>query len=138
MCFIKISIWGYIKLEIILFMDENILVDIIFYSENGEWDFLFSVGYIFSFWVWGGIWYLILLFFIILRRKFVYYVLNMLFLVILMMFLIFMVYKLLIEFGEKMSYSLMVLLVYVVYFFFIFDNIFSIFKSVCFFCKYFE
>lgn len=49
MCFIKISIWGYIKLEIILFMDENILIDIVFYSENGEWDFLFSVGYIFSF-----------------------------------------------------------------------------------------
>ncbi|XP_011415672.2 neuronal acetylcholine receptor subunit alpha-6 [Magallana gigas] len=130
-CFIKISTWGYTKSEITLFMDENTPVDTTFYSENGEWDFLSSAGHTPSSQVRGGTWYSTLSFSITLRRKPVYHALNTLFPVILMTFLIPMVYKLPTESGEKMSYSLTVLLAYAVYLSLISDNIPSTSKSVC-------
>lgn len=137
-CFIKISTWGYTKSEITLFMDENTPVDTTFYSENGEWDFLSSAGHTPSSRVRGGTWYSTLSFSITLRRKPVYHALNTLFPVILMTFLIPMVYKLPTESGEKMSYSLTVLLAYAVYLSLISDNIPSTSKSVCLLCKYSE
>lgn len=137
-CFIKISTWGYTKSEITLFMDENTPVDTTFYSENGEWDFLSSAGHTPSSQVRGGTWYSTLSFSITLRRKPVYHALNTLFPVILMTFLIPMVYKLPTESGEKMSYSLTVLLAYAVYLSLISDNIPSTSKSVCLLCKYSE
>lgn len=85
----------------------------------------------------GGELYFSLIFILILRRKLEFYIINMIFFMILMVFFILMVYKLLLEFGEKMGYCLMVLLVYVVYFFFIFDNIFSILKNICYLCEYY-
>lgn len=119
-------------------MDENTPVDTTFYSENGEWDFLSSSGHTPSSQVRGGTWYSTLSFSITLRRKPVYHALNTLFPVILMTFLIPMVYKLPTESGEKMSYSLTVLLAYAVYLSLISDNIPSTSKSVCLLCKYSE
>lgn len=66
-----------------------------------------------------------------------FYVFNIILLVVLMVFLILMVYRFLVDFGEKIGYFLIVLLVYVVYLILILDNIFSILVFVCYLSKSF-
>lgn len=66
-----------------------------------------------------------------------FYVFNIILLVVLMVFLILMVYRFLVDFGEKIGYFLIVILVYVVYLILILDNIFSILVFVCYLSKSF-
>lgn len=129
-CDIKLSMIGYIFLQINFLLKVD-LVDFLFYFENGEWEFLVVIGIKLDDRVKGLVLYLKVMFSIYLQRWLMFYVLNIMFFVVLMVFLIFMVFKLYVEFGEKIGYCLMVLLVYVVYLFMILENILSILVFMC-------
>ncbi|XP_061168928.1 neuronal acetylcholine receptor subunit alpha-2-like [Saccostrea echinata] len=133
-CTIKVSTWGYTSNEISLQFD-NPAVDMSFYSENGEWLLTDAAGENTKEMSRGGQTFSSLTFSITLKRRPMFHALNTMVPVALMAFLIPMVFKLPVDSGEKIGYSLTVLLAYAVYLTLISDNIPSTSVSVCYLSK---
>ncbi|KAK3092243.1 hypothetical protein FSP39_000208, partial [Pinctada imbricata] len=131
MCTIKVSTWGYTQTEIQLLYDRPTPVDLSFYGANGEWDLISAVGTTTVDRSRGGQTFSSLSFQIELQRRPMFHVLNTLFPVSLMAFLIPMVFKLPPDSGEKIGYSLTVLLAYAVYLTLISENIPSTSVTIC-------
>ncbi|KAK3093321.1 hypothetical protein FSP39_014069 [Pinctada imbricata] len=130
-CWIKVSTWGYTQTEITLHYDTGTPVELGFYSENGEWELISAEGTITEDRSRGGQTFSTLTFQINLQRRALFHVLNTLFPVALMAVLIPMTFKLPSDSGEKIGYSLTVLLAYAVYLTLISDNIPSTSVTVC-------
>ena len=134
-CTVKVSTWGYTTNEIFLVYDTQ-PVELGFYSENGEWELVGAVGEPTQDRARGGQSFSSLSFSITLRRRPLFHALNTILPVVLMAFLIPMVYRLPVDSGEKIGYSLTVLLAYAVYLTLISDNIPSTSVSVCYLSKH--
>ena len=133
-CTIKISSWAYTAGEVELeFGGEP--VDLKFYSPNGEWDLIEAYGSKSESKSRGGKSFSSLSYSIKLQRRPMFHIINTLFPVALMAVLIAMVFKLPVDSGEKIGFSLTVLLAYAVYLTMISDNIPSTSVSVCYLCK---
>ena len=133
-CYLKVSAWAYTKAEIeLVFKDQNI--DISFYTENGEWDLLSAESFKSEARTRDGDKFSSVSFLIRLQRRLLFHVVNTLFPVALMAILITFVFKLPVESGEKIGFSLTVLLSYAVYLTLISDNIPSTSVTVCLLCK---
>ncbi|XP_062579396.1 neuronal acetylcholine receptor subunit alpha-2-like [Saccostrea cucullata] len=134
-CTIKVSTWGYTSNEISLEFDIP-AVDMSFYSENGEWLLTDAAGEKSREMSRGGQTFSSLTFSVTLKRRPMFHALNTMVPVALMAFLIPMVFKLPVDSGEKIGYSLTVLLAYAVYLTLISDNIPSTSVSVCYLTVY--
>lgn len=134
-CTVKVSTWGYTTNEIFLVYDTQ-PVELGFYSENGEWELVGAAGEPTQDRARGGQSFSSLSFSITLRRRPLFHALNTILPVVLMAFLIPMVYRLPVDSGEKIGYSLTVLLAYAVYLTLISDNIPSTSVSVCYLSKH--
>ena len=133
-CIMIITPWAYTTTEITLtFSSDPMNLD--YYSPNGEWE-LVSTDYSVSETrtrnkqAFEG-----LLFKIKLRRRPMFHVLNTLFPVVLMAILTAMVFKLHVDSGEKIGFSLTVLLAYAVYLSLISESIPSTSVTICYLCK---
>lgn len=135
-CYIKVSSWSYTSYEIRLSFKHTSSVETGFYSENGEWELLSveegkeeasSIG---------GDSFAYVTFKVKLQRRLIFHLVNTLFPLALMAILIAMVFRLSVESGEKIGFSLTVLLSYAVYLTLISDNIPSTSTTVCFLCKF--
>lgn len=133
-CSIKVTSWAYTATEVTLTIDDD-PVDLSFYSSNGEWDMISTAGEKSNDKSRGGTTFSALTYTLKLRRRPMFHVLNTLFPVALMAVLIAMVFKLPVDSGEKIGFSLTVLLAYAVYLTMISDNIPSTSVTVCFLCK---
>lgn len=129
-CDIKLSTTGYTSLQIHLLLKAD-PVDLLFYSENGEWELLAVTGTKPDDRVKGSVSHSKVTFSIHLQRRPMFHVLNTMFPVVLMAFLIPMAFKLHVESGEKIGYCLTVLLAYAVYLSMISENIPSTSVSIC-------
>lgn len=136
-CTIKLTTWGYTNNEIYLVYDTK-PIELGFYSENGEWVLVSASGEQVQDKSRGGQSFSNLSFSITLRRRPMFHALNTILPVVLMAFLIPMVYRLPVDSGEKIGYSLTVLLAYAVYLTLISDNIPSTSVSVCYLSKSFS
>ena len=134
-CYIKVSGWAYTEAEIELIFNIN-AVDKSYYTENGEWDLLTTEGYNSNSNSRDGQSFSTLSFLIKLQRRLLFHIVNTLFPVALMALLIPFVFKLPVDSGDKVGFSLTVLLSYAVYLTLISDNIPSTSVTVCFLCKY--
>ncbi|XP_069116701.1 acetylcholine receptor subunit beta-like, partial [Argopecten irradians] len=133
-CTLSVSSWAYTDNEIDLDYDTDHSngIDISSYSQNGEWDLVSTyVQEQVKAKTRGSQSFSNVKFFIVLRRKPLFHLLNTIFPVALMAFLSAMVFKLPPDSGEKMGFSLTVLLAYAVYLTLISDNIPSTSVSVC-------
>lgn len=134
-CTIKLTTWGYTNNEIYLVYDTT-PIELGFYSENGEWVLVSASGEQVQDRARGGQSFSSLSFSVTLRRRPLFHALNTILPVVLMAFLIPMVYRLPVDSGEKIGYSLTVLLAYAVYLTLISDNIPSTSVSVCYLTVY--
>jgi hypothetical protein len=134
-CYIKVSGWAYTSTEIVLIFNVN-AVDKSFYSENGEWDLLTADAYKSDLSAKDGKRFSTLSFLIKLQRRLLFHIVNTLFPVALMALLIPFVFKLPVVSGDKVGFSLTVLLSYAVYLTLISDNIPSTSVTVCYLCEY--
>ncbi|XP_060081187.1 acetylcholine receptor subunit alpha-like [Ylistrum balloti] len=120
-CDISVSTWGYTASEITLALDSSPL-DFTYFKENGEWAYKSYTtsttdrGR-------GGNSFSSVTFHLNLKRRPMYHVLNTLTPTILLAFLSCMAFKLPAESGERIGYSLTVLLSYAVYLTLVADNI---------------
>ncbi|KAK3093616.1 hypothetical protein FSP39_018138 [Pinctada imbricata] len=130
-CFIKVSTWSYTASETKLGFDQTTPLELSFYSTNGEWHLVSAVGTDSTDRARKGQTFSSLTFQISLQRRPMFHVLNTLFPVALMAFLIPLVFKLPPDSGEKVGYSLTVLLAYAVYLTLISDNIPSTSVTIC-------
>ncbi|XP_021364822.1 neuronal acetylcholine receptor subunit alpha-3-like [Mizuhopecten yessoensis] len=122
-CVISLSSWAYTNYEVSLRMSpREVVTD--FYTKNGEWEMISCSGdKTEALKSRGGTTYSNLKFTINLRRRPLFHILNTLFPVVLMAFLSAMVFKLPADSGEKIGFSLTVLLAYTVYLTLISENI---------------
>lgn len=135
-CTIKVSSWAYTEGEVsLVFNKEHGAVDLSFYSMNGEWDLISASGSKSETKSRGGSSFSGLSFSIKLQRRPMFHIINTLFPVALMAVLISMVFKLPVDSGEKIGFSLTVLLAYAVYLTLISDNIPSTSVHICYLCK---
>jgi hypothetical protein len=137
-CYIKVTTSGYTQGEIDLRFDKP-AVDISDYVINGEWEIV-SAGESSS----GeqtksrdGIKFASIQFQFVLKRRHIFHILNTVYPVCLMGMLIPFVFKLE-ESGDKISYSLTVLLSYAVYLTFIAEHVPSTSQAVCYLCEYYH
>ncbi|CAC5401854.1 unnamed protein product [Mytilus coruscus] len=129
-CYLKVSAWAYTKAEIELFFKvQN--VDTSFYTENGEWNLLSAESFKSEAKTRDGDAFSSVSFLVKLQRRLLFHVVNTLFPVALMAILIAFVFKLPVDSGEKIGFSLTVLLSYAVYLTLISDNIPSTSVTVC-------
>lgn len=136
-CTVKVSSWAYTAGEVSLMFDkQNGAVDLSFYTKNGEWDLIEASGSKSESKSRAGISFSSLSFSIKLQRRPMFHIINTLFPVALMAVLIAMVFKLPVDSGEKIGFSLTVLLAYAVYLTLISDNIPSTSVNVCYLCKF--
>jgi hypothetical protein len=91
-------------------------VDLSFYTDNGEWDLISTNAADTIRIPLSGITFSSVSFYIKLQRRPLFHIINTLFPVALMAVLIAMVFKLPVDSGEKIGFSLTVLLAYAVYF----------------------
>lgn len=133
-CDIKLTTSSYTLWEIKLSMEKNV-VNLDFYTQNGEWELLSATGMQSDDKARGGESFSSLVYRIHMRRRPLFHVLNTMFPVALMAFLIPLTFKLHVNSGEKIGYSLTVLLAYAVYLSVISENIPSTSVSVCYMCK---
>ncbi|XP_052103514.1 neuronal acetylcholine receptor subunit alpha-6-like [Mytilus californianus] len=129
-CYLKISAWAYTKAEIELFFKAQ-NVDTSFYTVNGEWNLLSAESFKSEANTRDGDAFSSVSFLIRLQRRLLFHVVNTLFPVALMAILIAFVFKLPVDSGEKIGFSLTVLLSYAVYLTLISDNIPSTSVTVC-------
>lgn len=133
-CYVKFTTSSYTLWEIKLKMSQN-SVNLDFYAENGEWELLSATGEVSNDKSRGGQSFSSLTYRITMRRRPLFHVLNTMFPVALMAILIPLTFKLHVDSGEKIGYSLTVLLAYAVYLSVISENIPSTSVSVCYMCK---
>lgn len=129
-CDLKLTTSSYTTYEIRLQMVKNV-VNLDFYTKNGEWELLSATGMQSDDKARGGESFSSLTFRFHLRRRPLFHVLNTMFPVALMALLIPLTFKLHVDSGEKIGYSLTVLLAYAVYLSVISENIPSTSVSVC-------
>lgn len=134
-CYLKISSWAYTISEIKLVFKSD-PVDTSDYTENGEWNMLSVTDYWLTERKRDGNTFSSISFQIRVQRRLLFHIVNTLFPVALMAILIAFVFKLPVESGEKIGFSLTVLLSYAVYLSLISDNIPSTSTTVCYLCKY--
>ncbi|CAC5401855.1 unnamed protein product [Mytilus coruscus] len=134
-CYLKVSAWAYTQAEIELYFKVT-PVDTSFYAENGEWDLLSAESFKSEAQSRDGDSFSSVIFLIKLQRRLLFHVVNTLFPVALMAILIAYVFKLPVDSGEKIGFSLTVLLSYAVYLTLISDNIPSTSVTVCFLSLY--
>ncbi|XP_060071434.1 acetylcholine receptor subunit alpha-like 2 [Ylistrum balloti] len=122
-CIISLASWAYTSYEVSLRMSsKQVVTD--YYSKNGEWEMISCTGdKTEASKSRGGTSFSNLKFTIVLRRRPLFHILNTLFPVVLMAFLSAMVFKLPADSGEKIGFSLTVLLAYTVYLTLISENI---------------
>nr|XP_011438449.2 acetylcholine receptor subunit delta-like [Crassostrea gigas] len=130
-CEIIITTASYTANEIRLKLDTN-PVSLMYYTENGEWELLSVESEKPIDKMMGEEPFTKVIFRVNMRRRPLFHVLNTMFPVALMAFLIPMAFKLHVDSGEKMGYSLTVLLAYAVYLSMISENIPSTSVSICF------
>ena len=134
-CTIKVSSWAYTQNEVKLRINGLDPVDLSFYTENGEWDLISTNAADTIRTPQSGITFSSVSFYIKLQRRPLFHIINTLFPVALMAVLIAMVFKLPVDSGEKIGFSLTVLLAYAVYLTMISENIPSTSVAVCYLCK---
>ncbi|KAJ8308725.1 hypothetical protein KUTeg_013599, partial [Tegillarca granosa] len=127
--------WAYTTHEIVLLFDSS-PIDLDFYSENGEWEIVATHGDKAGERARGGQSFSNLNFTLTLRRRPLFHILSTLFPVILMAVLISMVFQLPPDSGEKIGFSLTVLLAYAVYLTLISETIPSTSMTVCYLCNH--
>nr|XP_019926068.2 acetylcholine receptor subunit delta [Crassostrea gigas] len=113
-CEIRITTAGYTAIEIQLQLEKN-PVSLMYYTENGEWELLSVESEKPRNKMEDGELFTKVIFRVNMRRRPLFHVLNTMFPVALMAFLIPMAFKLHVDSGEKIGYSLTVLLAYAVY-----------------------
>ncbi|XP_021364827.1 neuronal acetylcholine receptor subunit beta-2-like [Mizuhopecten yessoensis] len=134
-CNISITAWAYTQNEISLrFKDDPF--DLTFYSTNGEWQLVSTETILPEAIARGGQSFSGLDFQIKLRRRPMFHILNTLFPVALMGILSAMVFKLPADSGEKIGFSLTILLAYTVYLTLISENIPSTSVTLCYLSLY--
>lgn len=133
-CIIKLTSWAYTSTEVMLLLDPE-PIDLDSYSTNGEWNLVGVSGIKSNDKSRGGSSFSTVSFKFSLARRPMFHVLNTLVPVGVMAILISMVFKLDVESGEKIGFSLTVLLAYAVYLTMISDNIPSTSVSTCYLCK---
>ncbi|XP_052103516.1 neuronal acetylcholine receptor subunit alpha-6-like [Mytilus californianus] len=129
-CTVKISSWAYTTSDVSLDFEAN-PVDLSFFSANGEWDLVSASSSRSRLKSRRGISFSSLTYSLKLQRRPMFHVINTLFPVALMAILIAMVYKLPAKSGQKIGFSLTVLLAYAVYLTMISDNIPSTSVNIC-------
>ena len=134
-CTLKVSAWAYTNRELLLAFSRT-PVDLRYYTKNGEWDLVSSSGARSGARSRGEVTFSSLTYSIKLQRRPMFHIINTLFPVALMAVLIAMVFKVPIDSGEKLGFSLTVLLAYAVYLTMISSNIPSTSVNVCYLCKY--
>ncbi|XP_063425839.1 neuronal acetylcholine receptor subunit alpha-3-like [Mytilus trossulus] len=123
-CTIKLISWAYTTGEVILKINQNDAVNIVDYTENGEWELISTSEHKASTEVTEGTTGFSSLFFSIkLRRRPMFHIINSILPMSLMAVLIAVVFKLPVDSGEKTGFSLTVLLAYGVYLTIISDEI---------------
>ncbi|XP_033734951.1 acetylcholine receptor subunit beta-like [Pecten maximus] len=132
-CVISLSSWSYTSFEVALKLDRTDDVNLDYYSENGEWEMISAYGdrQGAAEKVKGGSSFSSAKFYIQLRRRPLFHILNTLFPVALMAVLSAMVFKLSVDSGEKIGFSLTVLLAYAVYLTLISESIPSTSITIC-------
>ncbi|XP_060071390.1 neuronal acetylcholine receptor subunit alpha-6-like [Ylistrum balloti] len=134
-CNITVTVWAYTQNEINLRFKEDPF-DLTFYSTNGEWQLIATETILPEAVARGGQSFSGLDFQIKLRRRPMFHILNTLFPVALMAVLSVMVFKLPADSGEKIGFSLTILLAYTVYLTLISENIPSTSVTVCYLSLY--
>lgn len=136
-CYLKISSWAYTSSAVQLFFHKIHAVNTNFYVENGEWELMSVLPYQEQSDLRTEDKFSTLTFSLKLRRRPMFHIGNTLFPVSTMAFLIAVVFKLPVESGEKIGFSLTVLLSYAVYLTVISGDIPSTSNTVCFLCKFY-
>ncbi|XP_076095662.1 neuronal acetylcholine receptor subunit alpha-5-like [Mytilus galloprovincialis] len=134
-CYLKVSAWVYTQAEIELNFKRK-SVDKNFYTKNGEWNLLSAESFKSEAQTRDDHSFSSVSFLIKLQRRCMFHVVNTLFPVTLMAVLIAFVFKLPVDSGEKVGFSLTVLLSYAVYLTLISDHIPSTSVTVCFLSLY--
>ncbi|XP_060071411.1 neuronal acetylcholine receptor subunit beta-3-like [Ylistrum balloti] len=130
-CTLSLSSWAYTSSEISLVIDTILPIDFSYYSENGEWEMVTSSASSGIAMQRGDYSFSKVEFTLTMRRRPLFHVLNTLFPVAMMSVLSALVFKLPADSGEKMGFSLTVLLAYAVYLTLISDNIPSTSLTAC-------
>ncbi|XP_060071127.1 neuronal acetylcholine receptor subunit alpha-3-like [Ylistrum balloti] len=132
-CVISLSSWSYTSSEVNLVLDVTDDVNLDYYSENGEWEMISAYGARQGTeeMVKGGKSFSTAKFYINLRRRPLFHILNTLFPVALLAIMSAMVFKLSVDSGEKIGFSLTVLLAYAVYLTLISESIPSTSITIC-------
>ncbi|XP_069118205.1 acetylcholine receptor subunit beta-type unc-29-like [Argopecten irradians] len=134
-CNVTVTAWAYTEKEIrLIFKDDPF--DLTFYSTNGEWQLVSTETILPEAIARGGQSFSGLDFQIKLRRRPMFHILNTLFPVALMAILSVMVFKLPADSGEKVGFSLTILLAYTVYLTLISENIPSTSITICYLSLY--
>lgn len=134
-CTLIVTTWAYTMREIVLSFQED-SIDLQFYSPNGEWELINTSYATGNSKARRGQSFSSIEFTIEIKRRILFHTLNTLFPVSLMAFLIAMVFRLPPESGEKIGFSLTVLLAYAVYLSMISENIPSTSIYVCYLGKF--
>ncbi|OWF44871.1 Neuronal acetylcholine receptor subunit alpha-3 [Mizuhopecten yessoensis] len=132
-CVISLSSWSYTSQEVVLALDRTEEVNMDSYSENGEWELISAYGdrQGTTDKMKGDVSFSNAKFYIQLRRRPLFHILNTLFPVALMAVLSAMVFKLSADSGEKIGFALTVLLAYAVYLTLISESIPSTSITIC-------
>lgn len=121
-CGITMSTWMYSKEQILLDTIKPISVLMEFFKENGEWEYLrYSTSNEDT--TSAGVTFQQLTFNFTFRRRPSYYFMNYILVGTLLAWLLCLIFKLPAESGEKVGYTLTVLLTYTVYLTIVLDNI---------------
>ncbi|CAC5413736.1 unnamed protein product [Mytilus coruscus] len=133
-CDVIITTWGYTSEEIALNVSTE-AVQMEYYKENGEWNYQGFLAFT-TFYTRGGLFSPEITFRLTFKRRPMFHVLNSLVPMVLLAFLSSMVFKLPPDSGERIGYTLTVLLAYAVYLTIISDNMPSSSSSISVLSKY--
>lgn len=109
-------VWDYIIIVFMIFL-LNIIVDLMYYSENGVWELLFMMIRFEKL-----LYYFVVVFNFYLKRWFLYFVIYILILLCMMLILNILVFMLLLDSGECVGYFIDCLLVLIVFIIFVLEG----------------
>lgn len=109
-------VWDYIIIFFMIFL-LNIIVDLMYYSENGVWELLFMMIRFEKL-----LYYFVIVFSLNLKRWFLYFVIYILILLCMMLILNILVFMLLLDSGECVGYFIDCLLVLIVLIIFVLEG----------------
>ncbi len=112
-CSVIVTGWSYTLAEMNVLVDIDAAIQTLYYTQNGEWDLVDTSYTLFNL-TNGGDTYRKIYFNLSFRRKWQFYGMNIIIPLVLNSLLMAMVFVVPIDSGEKMGYSLTVLLSYVV------------------------